>query len=119
MVEAEVAHIDPLGVWLGAERVSVLVDSGADYTIIDERYAPLLGVDLGHCMPVTTKVVGGRDIPGRSTALLIGLCGTWIDARVVFQHMEPGEPNLLGREDVFDRVGFAFVGQTELLAAVA
>ena len=76
MVEVEVAATDPDGILLGEPRLTtVLVDSGADYTILDARLAPVLGIDLARCVPADTSVVGGGTVSGRATHLKIGRAG--------------------------------------------
>ena len=119
VIEVEIAATDALGVLLGTpQRTSVLVDSGADYTILDDRIAPILGIDLDRCRPATVIAVGGGSIPGKAAPLWIGLCGIWVHAVTIFQ--ERPTPQLLGREGVFDQLAITFVqGESRLLAAVA
>jgi len=119
MVEIEVAATDSSGILLGtAQRASVMVDSGADYTILDERLAPYLGVDLAQCRSTETIAFGGEKIPGRWRYLKIGICGQWIDAFTVFQ--QTPQPQILGRDGIFDRLAITFLQRDrQLLAAAA
>ena len=38
--------------------VQMLVDSGADYTLLPRKYAELLGIDFSKCVPKTTLGIG-------------------------------------------------------------
>ncbi|MCX6841513.1 MAG: aspartyl protease family protein [candidate division WOR-3 bacterium] len=44
--------------WVSVEMV---VDSGADYTLLPATYAELLGIDLAARVPTTTFGVGGSE----------------------------------------------------------
>lgn len=121
VVDVEVAVADRNGVLRGeAITASFMVDSGADYTVLDERWAPRLGLDLSQCPDASLKGIGGQEVPGKIYySVLLGLCGVWIVAPVVFQR-DP-KPNLLGRAKVFDKLNLAFVRDTQrvLLGAAA
>lgn len=119
VIEIEVAATDPVGILVGSPRLtSVLVDSGSDFTILDDRLAPILGIDLARCEPASVAAVGGGIVPGKAAPLLIGLCGVWIRALTIFQ--ERPSTQLLGREGVFDRLAITFLqGQSRILAGVA
>lgn len=118
MVEIEVAATDPVGILLGTPRpTSVMVDSGSSITILDERLAPILGLDLAACPETTLETIGGHEIPGRWRYVKIGICGLWIDAPVVFQ-AQP-QPQLLGRHSIFDRLAITFLQRDLRLFAAA
>lgn len=118
MVEIEVAATSPDGLLLGEPQLAnVMVDSGAEFTILDDRLAPLLGLDLQQLPPAPMIGIGTQEVPGRAYHnTMIGLCGIWVVATVVFQ--ERPSPSLLGRQAIFERLGFGFFqGQSRLLAA--
>ena len=118
IVEAEVAAVDSDGVLLGqAKRMSFIVDSGADYTIIDQRWAGDLGLDLARLPEADISGIGQIQVPSRAYMnMQIGLCGIWVTATVVFQPNT--DVGLLGRDGVFEYINFAFVhGQRQLFAA--
>lgn len=118
MVEIEVAATDSLGVLLGVPQpTSVMVDSGADITVLDQRLAPVLGLDLGACPETELTTVGGHKLPGRWRYLKIGICGLWIDAPVVFQSRPA--PQVLGRHSIFERLAITFLQRDLRLLAVA
>ena len=41
--------------------VEMIVDTGADYTLLPKKYAEILGIDLINCVPKTTLGVGGSE----------------------------------------------------------
>jgi len=119
MVEVEVAATDPNGILLGAARpTTVLVDSGALYTMLDERLADQLGIPPGFGRPISLEGIEGNGVTGRLVSIKVGLCGTFIDAPVMF--CARPSPQLLGRTGVFDQIAFSFLhGQAQLLGTVA
>lgn len=119
IVEIEVAATDAVGIMLGeAQLATVMIDSGAEYTILDERLAPLLGLDLAALPEADMFGIGNQKVLGRAHYnTLIGLCGVWVSATVVFQSRP--NPQLLGREGVFSRLSFAFLGPQQRLLAAA
>lgn len=120
LAEIEVAVTDQVGILLGESLITtVMVDSGADYTILDERWAPRLGLDLASLPDAEMTGIGGVKVPGRVRYnVLIGLCGIWVPSTVIFQ-TKP-QPQLLGRDGVFESLNIAFQhGTRRLLGAVA
>lgn len=113
----EIAAVSPGGILAGSPITTlVLVDSGADVTMLDEALASTLGIDL---TPITPQRVGG--VGGTTTArlhdVMIGLCGRWVQAPVLFS---PGQPTqLLGREVVFDSFDISFVHRRNLILGAA
>jgi len=41
--------------------VEMMVDTGADYTLLPKKYSEVLGIDLINCVPKTTLGVGGSE----------------------------------------------------------
>jgi hypothetical protein len=79
--------------WVSVEMV---VDSGADYTLLPATYAELLGIDLAACVPATTSGVGGSEIVHLYKSLDVRL-GDW-RAKVPVGFLDRDDvPALLGR----------------------
>jgi hypothetical protein len=108
------ATVTPSGVLRGALRTTVLVDSGADCTLLHEAQARPLQVDLSQCPVEPMGGVGGQ-IPVRLSRVLMYLCGRWVSVEVGFAPNQ--RPQLLGRADVFDNLLIAFFHQTHNLYA--
>jgi hypothetical protein len=116
IITVEFAATDANGVLLGAHRTGVLVDSGADLTILESTVAVEIGLDLRdeakHPRGTIGGIAGGLVVA--SASVMIELCGDWLTIPVVFPvpHAAgvpaPEVQNCLGREGVFDHVGFAF-----------
>jgi hypothetical protein len=119
MVEVEVAATDQLGILLGPpQRTTVLVDSGADYTMLDDRLPSVLGIPPSVGRPITLEGIANNEVVGRLILVKIGLCGVSIDAPVMFCYRP--DPPLLGRAGVFEQIAFSFRhGQNQLLAVTA
>jgi hypothetical protein len=116
IITLEFAATDPNGVLLGAHRTGVLVDSGADLTILENGVASALGLDLSdeesYPRGRIGGIAGGLIVAGAT--IMAELCGRWFTIPVVFAVPPraglpaPNVQNCLGREGVFDYVGFAF-----------
>jgi hypothetical protein len=98
-------------------RTTLLVDSGADTTMIDEVYAAFLGIILDQLPTIDVNGIGGK-VVARRAVLMMDLCGHWVPVPVWFYpNMMPG---LLGRAEVFDNLIVAFAhGQNAFLATGA
>jgi hypothetical protein len=115
VVTVELAATDSDGVLLGTHRTGVLVDSGADLTILENGVASAVGLDLGNEASHPRSGLGGiaGGLVVASATIMIELCGDWLTIPAVFPVPWMGQPapdvqNCLGREGVFDHVGFAF-----------
>lgn len=121
IVEVELAATTAEGILLGRSiRTSVLVDSGADVTMLDGGLAPALGLDLS--LPAFPKgAVGGVGAGGVQVAradLKMEICGRWADVPVNFTLNPLGHVQLMGREGAFDAMLVAFLhGQYAMLAS--
>lgn len=114
----ELAAIDGLGALLGHVKTSVLVDSGADTTTLNEDLAALLGLDVSTMPEVIMTGVGNTQIKvAYSDQVLAHLCGKWIRLPVLFQ--KGRSPNLLGRSGAFDSMYLAFAHRHSLMLAIA
>jgi hypothetical protein len=87
----------------------MMLDSGADVTMVHSDFAAKLGLDLTKMPPVRVGGIGGTTIAYEHT-VLAHLCGTWAPLRVLFE--QGRAPNLLGRENVFDRLRVSFLHQS-------
>lgn len=114
----EFAATSLTGVLLGNPiRTAMLVDSGADTTMMDESYARRLGIDLSQYQPASVGGIGGF-VPGRRVILRMLLCGQWLNVPVIFAPSMPVQ--LLGREGVFDKFFLAFAhGYSSFFASKA
>ena len=117
LAEVELAAVGPGGLLAGSPITTVvLVDSGADITMLDEALASALGIDLA---PIPAEMVGG--VGGRTTArrhdVMIDMCGRWISAPVLFSAGQ--RPQLLGRAGVFDRIDITFVHRLNVMLGAA
>jgi hypothetical protein len=96
-------------------RTTLLVDSGADMTMIDEVYAAFLGVVLDQLPTIEVGGVGGSTI-ARQGVLMMDLCGRWVPVPVWF--CPKRMPGLLGREVVFDNLIVAFAHKQNTFLAM-
>jgi hypothetical protein len=118
MLEVELAVTTPGGVMVGRPiTTSVLVDSGADITMLDAALAPILGVDLRRCPVQQVQGVGPAPIQARQAIVKMNLCGRWVNIPILFS---PNlQPQLLGRAGVFDVVSIAFLHRRNMFLAAA
>ena len=123
MIDVEVAVTGSGGILVGRPlRTLVLVDSGADVTMLDGGLAATLGLDLSQPEFPRTTVggVGQGGVPVALATVKMELCGRWIDVPVNFTLQPIQHPQLLGRAGAFDALLVAFVHrQTAVLAAAA
>ena len=114
-IEVDVATVTASNVLRGTVRTTVLVDSGADYTMLDAAQAGPLGIDLAQCPVGYVSGIEGRAVPVRLARVLMYLCGRWVDVGVCFKSSQ--RPQLLGRQDVFDSLLITFFHQSNDLYA--
>lgn len=106
-------HLSPIIeilLWHGAQRVrmAALVDSGADTSLVDASYAPLLGLNREDAVEDHVILADGGSVP----------CLTWPDAQIEFEfagdrfpfagsflEFPPGAEaiSVVGRADFFER----------------
>lgn len=84
-----------------------LLDSGADFTMVPESLAQLVGVDLARCPREHVAGIEERALPARVGSITIRLGPEIIPVRCHFLKMER-TPYLLGRMDLFSRFNIAF-----------
>lgn len=120
MLEVELAAVGPSGVLLGKPlRTTVLVDSGADVTMLDGGLASTLGIDLRACPQGTIGGVGVGGVPVASSVVKMRLCNRWVDVPVDFTLNPIQTPQLLGRSGAFDGITWAFVHNYTVVLALA
>lgn len=76
--------------------VEMVVDTGADYTLLPRRYAQVLGIDLSKCHPKTSLGIGGSETVYLYKSLLIKI-GDWLKKIPVGFLERDDIPALLGR----------------------
>ena len=106
--------MDNIGRLLGYHNVLVLVDSGADITMLNEDLAPIFGIDLTGSPQVQVFGIGGGTFARRHD-MLVRLCSSWVRIPVLFE--KGRDVNLLGREGAFAALQIAFVHRHGLLVA--
>ena len=85
----------------------MVVDSGADYTLLPKVYAELLGIDLRSCVPMTTSGIGGSETVHLCKSLNVKL-GDW-RAKVPAGFLERDDvPALLGRLKFMEEMEVTF-----------
>jgi hypothetical protein len=118
MLEVEIAATTAAGQLLGKPlTTAVLVDSGADVTMLDGGLAPTLGIDLTQCPHDSVGGVGAGGVPVAAATVRMLLCSTWVRVPVNFTLRPIGHPQLLGRSGAFDEVAWAFLHRHAILAA--
>lgn len=99
--------------WIPMEMI---VDSGADYTLLPKRYAQLLSIDFAKdCFPQQTSGVGGKEkvyLCKRAVSIKIG---NWQDTVPVGILIRNDIPALLGRLDCLEKLGLVMKGFTTIL----
>jgi hypothetical protein len=112
----EFAVTDSAGALLGSVTTNVLVDSGADLTMLNADIAAQLGLDINTMTPDTMGGIGGSTTVYKPAApLLANLCGRWVSVPVCF---EPNRNlNLLGRPGAFESMSIVFLQSTALMLA--
>lgn len=123
LVEVEVAATDAGGILLGKPvRTLVLVDSGADVTMLDGGLATTLGLDLSDPQYPKRDIggVGAGGVAVTQMPVKMLLCERWISVPVDFTSEPMPHPQLLGRAGAFEAMLVAFMhGQTAMLLAAA
>jgi hypothetical protein len=91
----------------GATRVMMLVDSGADITMIPDSFSRVLGVDLTSLPQQQVGGVGGGEACRGPKVLTAELCGLWLPIPVMFYPASRHTP-LLGRKGAFEAMHIVF-----------
>ena len=95
------------GLWVPIEMV---VDTGADYTILPKRYLPILGYALKDGVNITTYGIGGPETVYFYKRVKVRL-GKWEEMIPVGFIERDDVPALLGRYQFMDRLRVLFADQ--------
>ena len=108
------------GTILGRATVLVTIDSGADVTVISNRHAASLHIDLEQLKPTRSmEGAGGTRYPVyRKIWLEALLCGNWIRLPVLF-YANDTPRGLLGRAGAFEAMRIAFVHGRQVMYAAS
>lgn len=120
IISVEIAAVAANGRLLGTPvRTTVLVDSGADVTMLDGALAQPLGIDLSRCQLDSVGGVGAGGVQVALSTVKMDLCGRWANVPVNFTLNPIGHPQLLGRDGAFEAliVGFAHAQKTIIAVA--
>lgn len=92
--------------------VRMIVDSGADYTLLPRSYAKALGINLEHdCKQFETIGIGGSEMVFVHPAVSVRL-GDW-QAKVPVGFLDrDAVPALLGRQQFFEALSVLFENHT-------
>ena len=106
------------GTMLGRATVLVTIDSGADVTVISNKYASPLHIDLEQFKPTRSmQGAGGTNYPVYQKIWLEAhLCGKWIRLPVFF-YANDTPRGLLGRAGAFEAIRIAFVHGRQVMYA--
>jgi hypothetical protein len=112
----EFAATDANGLLLGAKSTNVLVDSGADLTMLNADLAVDLGLDIATMNEATVGGVGGETtVYEPTTPVFASLCGEWTHIPMCFEVGR--DMNLLGRAGAFDSMCLAFLHNGAVMLA--
>ena len=105
----EFRSVIDVGLWT---TVRMIVDSGADYTLLPRSYAKALGINLEHdCKPFETTGIGGSEMVFVHPAVFVRL-GDW-QAQVPVGFLDrDAVPALLGRQQFLEALSVLFENHT-------
>ncbi|MGO9334148.1 MAG: hypothetical protein ACLQCU_08880 [Acidimicrobiales bacterium] len=120
IISAEFVATDLSGVqWLGSASTNVMIDTGADITVLNAD----LAVDLGLSIRNMAELNDLQGLDGKFSKtyeplnpVYVILCGRTIPLPVRFQVGR--NPNLLGRAGLFNYLSLAFVPMRQVYAAI-
>lgn len=94
--------------------IRMIVDTGADYTLLPRSYAKALGVNLERdCKPYETLGIGGHEVVYVHPRIKVRL-GTW-EAEVTVGFLDrDAVPALLGRQQCLEALSVLFENHTTI-----
>ena len=96
--------------------IEMIVDSGADYTLLPKKYAQLLSIDLmKDCYPQETSGVGGKERVYLCKKVVHIKVGSWEETIPVGILARDDIPGLLGRLDCLEKLGLVMKNFTTIL----
>lgn len=99
--------------WIPMEMI---VDSGADYTLLPKRYAQLLAIDFTKdCLPQQTSGVGGKEKVYLCKRVISIKIGNWQETIPVGILIRNDIPALLGRLGCLENLGLVMKDFTIIL----
>lgn len=111
VVDIELAALDERGILSGTYTTGMVVDSGADLSLLSAEVAGRLGIDLSQARYPKGRargIVPGQFFSTAEAPVLIRFGTRWLKAPVRFVTTPDPVRPLLGRRGVFDQVTFAF-----------
>lgn len=111
IVELELAAVNAQGVLTGTSSTGLIVDSGAEVTMLGAEIAVRLGIDLAderYPRGTARGIVAGAGIITVEVPVMVLICDRWIEIPTLFVPSPMPVRPLLGRRGVFDRVSFGF-----------
>lgn len=99
------------------QPIEMVIDSGADYTLLPKRYAVVLGVRLEECIREKSVGIGGAEMVYQYRYLPIKI-GTW-EQKVPVGFLEREDvPALMGRLGCIEVIKLIFEGHKSILQTV-
>lgn len=96
--------------------IEMIVDSGADYTLLPKRYAQLLCIDLlKDCFPKEASGVGGQEKVYLCKRVVSIKISSWEETIPVGILVRNDIPALLGRLDCLEKLGLIMKDLTTIL----
>jgi hypothetical protein len=111
IVDIEFAATDSHGTLMGAHETGVMVDTGAEITMLGHDVAAALGLNPKELpLRFLQGIVPGRQLPCGEASVMARLCDVWVEIPVIFPINPVTIRHVLGRAGVFDYIRFGFGG---------
>lgn len=96
------------------QPIEMIIDSGADYSLLPKRYAAVLGIHLGECEEEKTVGIGGTETVYQYRHLPIKI-GTW-EQKIPVGFLEREDiPALMGRLGCMEVIKLIFDHRKSIL----
>ncbi len=96
------------------QPIEMIIDSGADYTLLPKRYAAVLGIRLEECEREKSVGIGGAEIVYQYKSLPIKI-GTW-EQKIPVGFLEREDiPALMGRLGCIEAIKLIFEDHKSIL----
>lgn len=115
-IEVEIAAVTSSFTYKGSFKTLVLVDSGADMTMLDASVAGKLGIDLSRCPTKNFYGIGDKPVAAYISEVLVYLCEKWF--RIPVSFVTQNQTPLLGRNGTFDLMLLSFDSKNSALMAL-
>lgn len=116
LIRVEFAAVNEIGLLRGTFQAVMLVDSGADLSMLPTEAMGWLGLDIDAMDEVMTLDPHGVEVAAPATWILARLCGQWAPVEVGFHD---NSPPILGRAGAFDALVLGFDHSQGLLLGAA